>query len=679
MYKNRRHPTEAECRLFCCPILLSRCRFCSFLKLLSYRHTANGSLFAFFLIIRIRKRNVKETSLFKIPKWHVPKRKLLSISIISLYNKVTEITCLSEETRCVMNFHEKLNEYIQMLPCTAKELSELSGLSAATLSRYRSGERVPDMRSSAFSQLCSAIARISEQKGNSTLTADAVRESFLSCEDLVTVDREQLRYNFNTLISLLNINISRLCQYTNYDTSTIFRFRSGSRQIAEPEKFAAVIAGYIAKEMDSASEKAVLAELFGCTAESLADPSVRFQKLQTYLLEAKGKREDSVSHFLSKLDAFDLNEYIKAIHFDELKLPPAMPFHLPTSKSYFGIHDMMESELDFLKATVLSRSMESVIMYSDMPMSEMAKDPDFPKKWMFGMAMMLKKGLHLHQIHNLDRSFDEMMLGLESWIPMYMTGQISPYYLKGVQNSVFLHFLKVSGPAALTGEAISGFHSDGKYYLTKSKEEVAYYRNRAEELLKNASPLMDIYLADKAGALQAFFVADSHQNGNRRNILSALPLYTMDAAFLETFLSARGIPSSDRRTILSYAAAQRQIQEEILKTSPVEDEFSLPDLAEFAQYPMCLSLSGLFYPKQLFYTFAEYQAHLAQTRAYAASHANYTFTETSSCTFRNLQIQIHEGKWAMISKNTAPTIHFVIHHPKLRSAIENFIPPLVEN
>ena len=113
--------------------------------------------------------------------------------------------------------------------------------------------------------------------------------------------------------------------------------------------------------------------------------------------------------------------------------------------------------------------MESVIMYSDMPMSEMAKDPDFPKKWMFGMAMMLKKGLHLHQIHNLDRSFDEMMLGLESWIPMYMTGQISPYYLKGVQNSIFLHFLKVSGPAALTGEAISGFHSDGKYYLTKSK------------------------------------------------------------------------------------------------------------------------------------------------------------------------------------------------------------------
>lgn len=97
----------------------------------------------------------------------------------------------------------------------------------------------------------------------------------------------------------------------------------------------------------------------------------------------------------------------------------------------------MESELDFLKATVLSRSNEPVIMYSDMPMKEMADDPEFPKKWMFGMALMLKKGLHLCQIHNLDRSLDDMMLGLESWIPMYMTGQIAPYYLKNVQNNAF--------------------------------------------------------------------------------------------------------------------------------------------------------------------------------------------------------------------------------------------------
>ena len=82
------------------------------------------------------------------------------------------------------------------------------------------------------------------------------------------------------------------------------------------------------------------------------------------------------------------------------------------------IEEMKKGELDFFKATVLSKSSDPVFMCSDMPMEDMAKDIDFGKKWMFAIAMTLKKGLHLNIIHNLDRPFNEMMLGLESWIPI---------------------------------------------------------------------------------------------------------------------------------------------------------------------------------------------------------------------------------------------------------------------
>ena len=338
-----------------------------------------------------------------------------------------------------MKLSEKLNEYIEILNCTAKDISSVSGLSEATISRYRAGGRVPEIDSEPFEQLCEAIALLAEKKQHSDITKTSVKESFLDCTDLITTDKEQLRENFNTLISVLGINIARLCRHTNYDTSTIFRFRNGSRQPSEPTKFAAAIAGYVSREMDSAEEKSVLAELIGCSSEELSDSSKRFDKIQSWLLEGKSTRTDSISKFLTKLDEFDLNEYIKAIHFGELKVP-SLPFQLPTSKTYFGLKEMMESELDFLKATVLSKSMAPVIMYSDMPMSEMAKDPEFPKKWMFGMAMMLKKGLHLNQIHNLDRSFEDMMLGLESWIPMYMTGQISPIILKMFKTMFFCIF-----------------------------------------------------------------------------------------------------------------------------------------------------------------------------------------------------------------------------------------------
>lgn len=576
-----------------------------------------------------------------------------------------------------MKFNEKLNEYIEILDCTAKELSRCSGISTTTISRYRNGERVPEINSDALNQLCSAIAQTAKQKQIKEITDDSVKEDFLNCSDIVTINKENLRQNFNTLISVLNINISKLCRDTNYDVSTVFRFRNGSRQPSDPIKFADSIAAYVSKKTESASEKAAVAELIGCTPEALSGSSECYEKVRDWLIGEHEKHEDNVAQFLEKLNDFDLNEYIKAIRFDELKVP-SVPFQLPTSKTYTGIKEMMESELDFLKATVLSKSTESVTMYSDMPMEEMSKDPEFPKKWMFGMAMMLKKGLHLNMIHNIDRPFNEMMLGLESWIPMYMTGQVSPYYLKNVQNNVFLHFLKVSGTAALSGEAIVGCHSDGRYYLTKNKSEVAYYRKRAEALLNNAHPLMDIYRKENSGALNAFLLADSHISGKRRNILSSLPIYTMEEDYLKRLLDKHSLPESDRQSILSYAEFQRNTAQEILKSNVIEDE--IPNLSEeeFRQYPMLLSLSGMFFENDIVYTYDDYLEHLKQTERYAERNKNYILKQASAHTFRNLQIIIHEGKWAMISKGKSPAIHFVIHHPKLRKAIENFIPPVTD-
>ena len=97
---------------------------------------------------------------------------------------------------------------------------------------------------------------------------------------------------------------------------------------------------------------------------------------------------------------------------------------------------------------------------------------------------------------------------------------------------------------------------------------------------------------------------------------------------------------------------------------------------EFEKYPMTLSLSGIFYEKDIFYTYEDYLKHCNLIKTYADNHPNYTIEFSEAHTFRNIQIIIHEGKWAMISKGKAPAIHFVIRHPKLCSAIEHFIPPV---
>lgn len=576
-----------------------------------------------------------------------------------------------------MKFSQLLNDSIKKCACTASDLCSRCEISPSTLSRYRSGERVPSADSDTLEKLATAIAAIAAEKEIPDMDETAIMEQIRNCDDILAARKEDLLYHFDTLLSLLPISTGKLSQRISYDASTISRFRSGQRQPADPVKFASDVAKYAAEISSDPKELNILAELLGCAAEDLSEESDRAEKIHHWLLYGPARSEDTISGFLSKIDDFDLNEYIKAIHFDEMKVP-TMPFQIPTSRTCFGLQEMMDSELDFMKATVLSKSMAPVTMYSDMPMEDMAKDPEFPKKWMFGLAMMLKKGLHLNMIHNVDRPFQEMMLGLESWIPMYMTGQISPYYLKGVQNNVFLHFLKVSDAAALSGEAISGNQKDGKYYLTKSKKEIAYYKKRAEQLLENAHTLMDIYREDRANELNAFLLSDAHTPGMRRNILSVPPLYTMEESYLVEFLTRHKISDEDASAILSHRETQREYIEKILQINMMTDEIPWIDPEEFQRYPVSLQLSGMFYGSDLTYTYEDYLAHMEQARAFAANHENYHLAQTSGQVFRNLQIQIHEGHTVMISKGKSPAIHFVIHHPKLRSAIENFVPPMVE-
>ena len=288
---------------------------------------------------------------------------------------------------------------------------------------------------------------------------------------------------------------------------------------------------------------------------------------------------------------------------------------------------------------------------------------------------MLKKGLHLNIIHNVDRPFQEMLLGLEGWIPMYMTGQISPYYLKNRQSDVFLHHLKTSGAAALYGEAIAGHHADGRYYLSNSKEDVRYYQNEARLMLQKALPLMQIYTGDRQQDFERSMTT-LRSSGSRRMIYSSLPVFTLSPETLVQVLERHQVPLTETKWILDYGAKNREAMSHLLERDQITLEIPHLTETEFLQHPIALSLSELFYKADLVYTYEEYLTHLEQTKQYAQTHPNCALRLDTSPAFRNINITVIEGKTVLVSKSKFPTIHFIIEHPKMLYAFEHFIPAM---
>ena len=575
-----------------------------------------------------------------------------------------------------MKFNEILNRYLKELNCSSKKLSTKSGLSESVISRYRSGERTPLMKSEQLNKLTTALFNIAQENEQKQYSLDKIQKDFNTTLANNNFNFTTFSNNLNTLINTLNININEMAKYIVFDASHISRIKNGKAKPSNPIEFSNKICSYIFSRYKSAEDIYNLQTIIGCKKNDLSVNNY-YNTLFSWLTSETTSIKNQTSDFLYNLDSFNLDDYIKVIKFNELKVPN-IPFYKAKTKHYYGLEEMKKGELNFFKATVLSKSKEDIFMCSDMPMEDMAEDIDFGKKWMYAIAMCLKKGHHLNIIHNLDRPFKEMMLGLESWIPIYMTGQISPYYLKDNKNDTYNHFNYVSGTVALTGECIKGHHNKGMYYLTTNKKEIEYYKEKSDLLLKKAKPLMEIYRENNSKEYELFLRKDENIICDRARYLSSLPIFTISNELLVKILKRNKINPKDIDKIIKYKNDELKYIKNITKNSKINDYIYIIKEDDFKKDSPSLLLNNLFYNKKINYTYKEYMGHLKLTKDYVKSEKNYEINYIKEKTFKNITISLLKNNYVIISKSSNPTIHFVIKHPKLIESIENFNPIVKE-
>ena len=568
-----------------------------------------------------------------------------------------------------MSFKDILNEYLEKINCSSKELSNVSNISESVISRYRSGERTPKENSKQIEKLIDAIYELANNKNIKIYKKEIEERLNKSITKENNFDYDSFSKNFNELINILKININDISKFIAFDSSHISRIRYGKARPSDPIAFSKKVCEYIGyKYTDSNSIKKL------CTILNCKEKDV-FEELYKFLTNNSKNSKNYINNFLNNLDDFNLNDFIKAIKFDKLKVP-TIPFYKTKSKHYYGIEEMKKGEIDFFKNTIFSKDKNDIFMCSDMPMEDMAEDINFGKKWMFMIAMSLKKGLHLNIIHNLDRPFNEMMLGLESWIPIYMTGQVSPYYLKEVKNSVYNHLNYVSSACALEGECIKGFHNKGKYYLTTNNKEINYYKEKSKLLLKKANSLMDIYTIDNKNSYNIFLNNDYKTHSDRKRYLSSLPLFTMSNSLLKKILKRNKLSNDEIKEIIKYKKNEEMINLELLNDNIITDNIYIEKEEDFINNEIYLSLENLFTDKKIKYNYDEYLEHLEELKKF--KNKNYKIVYMDNKTFKNITVTILEKNFVLISKNANPVVHFVIRHPKLIDAINNFSPIVKE-
>lgn len=411
-----------------------------------------------------------------------------------------------------MSFASTLDSYCSVLNCTNKEIADRCGVSQSSLSRYRKGERTPAAGSQTLVDLANGIARLYEERGiQPPAKAETILSSLESGLRKPRILGMGLGARLDALMSLLNIRNSELAELLGVDPSYVSRIRSDQRMPAEIPTFIETCSRLAARRCRDRNELDELMHLVDSAGDTidrshldLDSNSDLAEVIAAWLLGNNIVASDvlALEGFFEKMNDLFFLEGIDELR--GLSCPLITPVVGPEEARFFYGTDRMREVEDSFFAVAVANRVPMVSLSSDMPPLQITPTAQEMMRHVCNMTALAKAGCHVNIVHSVERPLHETIIALEQWLPLYVSGAATPYYLKGVTNRLFCHVNYVCDACVLASEAVMGHQEEGRYYLTTRAEDIAYYGRKMQFILDESVSLLEIYRESNPDEKAAF-------------------------------------------------------------------------------------------------------------------------------------------------------------------------------
>ena len=400
---------------------------------------------------------------------------------------------------------KKIEYLLWLLGTDNTHIAAYAGCSESNFSRLRSGARVPRRSSPTVKRFASAVCSYAfennlteELRAGLEIPQDA--ESFekavidwlfddqASLPDFGThsSDSEQFGKKLSAAMDLVGMSSSRLSRAANIDPSYVSRMRGGKRLPKSNPMLINRICMMLVQRAEEQQLTAELCALIGADAD--ADESALVTRMYIWLYDK------SVPANITAL-----RELIKVIDgLSDIPLPklPSFESAAPedvlndTRDCYGGIDGMRRAVTRFLgtAARLGDRELE---LYSDQSLDWM--EGEFTLKWLALMKECISRGVHFKIIHNIDRSVTEMISAISCWMPLYMSGMITPYYSQRPAGDRFHCTVFLDrGRAGIRSFGVKGMEQNAEYFYVTDRDKLRRTAAAYDALLKDCRPLLKI-------------------------------------------------------------------------------------------------------------------------------------------------------------------------------------------
>ena len=576
-------------------------------------------------------------------------------------------------------FTERLNKIMKIVGAKPTDIAGIIGCDRSAVDRICKGSRVPKNGGNSALRFVSAIYSFADEHGKTkevlneigcpaAFSAEQIKGEILRWlydgEEPKKVPKEapaalhshdKFGHRFSAVLELAEFSNVRFGKLLNIDPSYISRFRNGLRTPVSNSKLTEEMCRVLYSRLKEQNRLSNLARLMNISPDNLLDDMNWEKELYAWLFLSE---DSTVSSFV-----VGMVDQIGSFSADIIKSP--LPFKMAAVKTalsdnqplYHGMRGLQTAVIRFL-GTVIERKEKDLYLFSDQNIDWITDDKSFQIKWMSLMIQCVTSGVTIHIIHNMERNLAEIGKAIQSWLPLYPSGQIESFYLDGQKNTNFSTTLFLCpGYACIYGNNVVGAENESGIYLYETEpERINLHRQLFDTLLGKAHRLIRVC---KTADFYQFEKASSDIT-----VLSSCPTaFSMPENLFSEYFNRSEYKAEDSDAHEIYKQMKRFFDKSLLsghfhECAPLPSD---EDLFNGKIYPEFLSTP--YSPQE----FAEHTKNIIGL----LDHTTYRFYPLPEPGFLDVQLIISE-KSVAVSRLKAPFFTIFLEHPLLCRAFAEY-------
>ena len=576
-------------------------------------------------------------------------------------------------------FTERLNKIMKIVGAKPTDIAGIIGCDRSAVDRICKGSRVPKNGGNSALRFVSAIYSFADEHGKTkevlneigcpaAFSAEQIKGEILRWlydgEEPKKVPKEapaalhshdKFGHRFSAVLELAEFSNVRFGKLLNIDPSYISRFRNGLRTPVSNSKLTEEMCRVLYSRLKEQNRLSNLARLMNISPDNLLDDMNWEKELYAWLFLSE---DSTVSSFV-----VGMVDQIGSFSADIIKSP--LPFKMAADKTalsdnqplYHGMRGLQTAVIRFL-GTVIERKEMDLYLFSDQNIDWITDDKSFQIKWMSLMIQCVTSGVTIHIIHNMERNLAEIGKAIQSWLPLYPSGQIESFYLDGQKNTNFSTTMFLCpGYACIYGNNVVGAENESGNYLYETEpERINLHRQLFDTLLGKAHRLIRVC---KTADFYQFEKASSDIT-----VLSSCPTaFSMPENLFSEYFNRSEYKAEDSDAHEIYKQMKRFFDKSLLsghfhECAPLPSD---EDLFNGKIYPEFLSTP--YSPQE----FAEHTKNIIGL----LDHTTYRFYPLPEPSFLDVQLIISE-KSVAVSRLKAPFFTIFLEHPLLCRAFAEY-------